>query len=409
MLMSRKEIFKNDKSNNIILRHMGYSAFKLWNVGNYEKRNYRELGFSKFPDWYDQKKRLKDNFFYKNLPSQTAQDVLKFLQEAWKSFFKLKETGGIENPRPPRFKEDIMNITFLKDAIKKVPEGIRLTISKQLKEYLKTQDIHANFIYLKSKRFSNMNIKEIQIRFLDDDSFETIAVYEIADIPLLEENGRYLSIDLGINNNFTCYDSNNKNGFIINGFLNATHYYDKQIAYYQSIADKQQVAAGIKYPKKSKRVLALYRKKSNSVKDFLHKATRIIADYCHEKQIHTVIIGDIKGIRKDKKIGRLNQQLHSLPYEKIYQMLGYKLSLYGITLIRQKEAYSSQCAPDSVEVSKEYAEKKNRKYRGLYMCDGKVYNADVVGAYNILRLCLQKKKAEIIPFGNLSNLIKVTV
>ena len=408
MLLSRKEIFKNDEQNNTILRHMGYSAYKLWNVGNYEKRNYKELGLDKFPDWYDQKKRLKTDFFFKNLPSQTAQDVLQLLQEAWQSFFTLKKTKGVENPKPPRFKHDIMDITFKKDAIKQLPGCIRLTISKQLKDYLKTQDIDADFIYLKTKRFSNMNIKEIQVKFLDEDSFAIIAVYEISDTPKLLNNGRYLSIDLGINNNFSCYDTIGK-GFIVNGFLNATHYYDKKIAYLQSIADKQQVKQGIKYPKKTRQVINLYHKKSNAVTNFLHQSTRLIADYCHENKINTVIIGDIKGIRKDKNIGRNNQQLHSLPYDRIYEMLEYKLSLYGITLIRQKESYSSQCPPISIKVSKKYAAKKNRKYRGLYIDGNNIYNADMVGAYNILRLYLQKKKENEIPFVNLSSPVKVTV
>ena len=101
MLLARKCIIYDLESESI-LKHMSYSAAKLWNVGNYEKRNYRSLGMDGFPDWYDQKKRLKTHFFYKNLPSQTAQDVLQELHEAWKSFFKLKETGGIENPRPPK-------------------------------------------------------------------------------------------------------------------------------------------------------------------------------------------------------------------------------------------------------------------------------------------------------------------
>lgn len=78
MKLSRKEVFQNHKESLEILRHMAYSAYKLWNIGNYEKRNYKELGMEKFPDWYDQKKRLKENFFYKNFPSQTAQDVLAF-------------------------------------------------------------------------------------------------------------------------------------------------------------------------------------------------------------------------------------------------------------------------------------------------------------------------------------------
>lgn len=31
-----------------------------------------------------------------NLPSQTARDVLKQLDEAWSSFYKLKKPGGME-------------------------------------------------------------------------------------------------------------------------------------------------------------------------------------------------------------------------------------------------------------------------------------------------------------------------
>lgn len=159
MLLSRKEVFYPTQEQDIILGHMGYAAFKLWNVGNYEKRHYKELGLEKFPNWYDQNKRLKENFFYKNLPSQTAQDVLSQLQEVWKSFFVLQKTKGTENPRPPRFKKDKMDITFLKDAIRQKKEMVRLTIPRQLKEYLRAQNVDANYIYLKIKRFSTSALR----------------------------------------------------------------------------------------------------------------------------------------------------------------------------------------------------------------------------------------------------------
>ena len=113
MLLSRKEMYKPTKEEQIIFGHMGYAASKLWNIANYEKRNYKSLCINSFPDWYDQKKRLKDNFFYKNLPSQTAQNVLAVLQQAWKSFFELRKTHPEMNPKPPRFKKGKMDITFL--------------------------------------------------------------------------------------------------------------------------------------------------------------------------------------------------------------------------------------------------------------------------------------------------------
>ncbi len=408
MLLTKKHVFKNDTTNMNILKHMGYSAYKLWNVGNYEKRNYKKLGMEKYPNWYEQKKRLKDNFFYKNLPSQTAQDVLQLLEEGWKSFFKLQKTGGVINPKPPRFKKDVIDITFLKDAIKQDGSTTRLTISKQLKLYLKSIDLDATFIYLETSRFSDIKIKELQIKFINETTFLAIAVYEIEVVEQKEDNGCYLSIDLGIKNTFTCYDSIG-NSFILKGFLEATHYCDKKISYYQGISASEQIAQGIQYPKPTRRVLSLYKKRKNKVNDYLHKATRYIAEYCHANGINTVVIGDIKGIRKGKNIGRNNQQLHALPYDKVYALLTYKLSLYGITIKKQNEAYSSKCAPNSKDVTKKCASGANRKRRGLYV-DGKdIYNADAVGAYNILRLYLKRMKKAPLDYGNLSSPIKVTV
>ncbi len=136
LLLSRKHIVKNDDVNNRILRHMGYAAYKLWNIGNYEKRNYKELNLEKYPDWYDQKKRLKTNFFFKNLPSQTAQEVLKQLEESYKSYFTLRKKHPESDYRPPRYKNNLIDITFLKDAIKSENGVLRLTIPKQLKAYM---------------------------------------------------------------------------------------------------------------------------------------------------------------------------------------------------------------------------------------------------------------------------------
>ena len=98
-------------------------------------------------------------------------------------------------------------------------------------------------------------------------------------------------------------------------------------------------------------------------------------------------------IRKDNDLGNVtNQKLHSLPFAKIYMMLQYKLKMKGITLVKQSEAYTSQTSPLSRDVSKESAQKSNRIKRGLYKDGDKIWNADCVGAYNILRLHLSAKK-----------------
>lgn len=142
--------------------------------------------------------------------------------------------------------------------------------------------------------------------------------------------------------------------------------------------------------------------KQNAVKDYLHKVTRWIAEYCRKEDIRCVVVGDIRNIRKEKDMGhKTNQKFHGLPYNKLYIMLEYKLKLYGIQLIKQEESYTSQCSPFSPEISKRYAESSNRKERGMYITDGVRFNADAVGAFNILRkyLSVSGKQKELSVTG----------
>ena len=352
MLLSHRTSVNIRPEYSNIIGHMCYAASKLWNVCNYERRRYKELELEKYPDWYYQKKAHKGDLWYRQLPSQTAQETCKQLDKAWKSFYVLKKTVGIKDPNPPRFKQDNIPITYMQMGIRHEKDSDQLRLS--------------------------------------------------------------LSKDLGIHNLMTCYDSGNGRTFILGRkYLSLERYFHKEISRVQSIWYAQQVENGIKYPRSSKHIQRLYRKKQNAVKDYLHKVTRWLAEYCKEEGISCVIIGDIRNIRKGKEIGhKANQKFHGLPYNKLYIMLEYKLKLYGIPLIKQEESYTSQCSPLSPEVSKRYAEASNRKERGMYITDGVRYNADAVGAFNILRkyLSVAGKQKELSVAG-LKNpeIIKVAV
>ena len=415
MLLTYTTMYKPTKIEAEILDSMGYAAFKLWNVANYEKRNYEELGMDKFPDWYNQIKRLKNNYFYKSLPSQTAQEVLKVLQGSWSSFFKLTKTGGIKNPRPPRYKQSAIQFAYLNNGFKVLDDGnIRFSIPKTLKEILlKNNGLKIQYLVFKENIFKQFsNIKQVKFTKLGSE-YRISIIYEIETVEPKPDNKRYLFIDMGINNLFTCVDAANNRSFIVGKeYLSIQHYFNKQIAHYQSINSSQQSIKGIKYPKPSKRILDLYVKRNNKTKDYLHKVTRYIADYCNNNDINIVVIGNITNIRKGKNLGKTNnQKLHALPFKQMRDILKYKLELYGITLIEQKEVYSSQCSPDSRKVSKLYAKKSNRKNRGLYVAKKNIYNADCVGAYNIGRLAMQDNLIQKIkvPTEILSAPVKVAV
>ena len=404
MLLSHKTTVKlnNDESN--IVGHMCYAAYKLWNVCNFERVNYKTLDLPvDFPDWYYQKKAHKDDLWYKQLPSQTAQEVCKLLDKSWKSFFALKKTDGIENPNPPGFKRNSIAITYMQNAVvhEHGSDTVRLTLSKQLKGYMAdTYGICDNYLYLKNVIFKNIDvIKQIKIYPPVKGESKIIVIYEVPDVTPLPDSGRYLGIDLGLHNLMTCCNVSTGETFIAcRKYLSLCHYYNKEIARVQSQWHSLQSRKGVKHPKGSKHISRLYEKKNNAINDYLHKVTRAVVTYCKDNNINTVVIGDIKNIRKDNNLGHAaNQKLHALPYRKLYVMLEYKLSLEGISFFKQNEPYSSQTSPLAPAVDKSHACKSNRVKRGLYADNDAVWNADCVGAFNIVRLFLKKHKKAVTP------------
>lgn len=254
---------------------------------------------------------------------------------------------------------------------------------------------------IKDKIFRSMeHIKQLHIYPPEKGRCTVIAVYEIADRGYLPENGHYLSIDLGLHNLMTCYDSGNGMSFILGRkYLSLERYFHKEMVRVQAEWYGQQAARGIRHPRSSRHIRRLYKKKQNTVKDYLHKVTRYLADYCRKEGLNCVVIGDIRNIRENKDMGhRTNQKFHGLPYNKLYIMLEYKLKMYGIRLEKQKESYSSQCSPVSPEVSKKYAEPSNRKKRGLYVAGKKetaVRNRTET-APNNKSSCVAKKQAVVV-------------
>ncbi len=389
---------KNKEAN--IIGHLCYSAFKLWNVLNYERLHYEEMGIEEYPDWYYQKKNHKDDFFARNLPSQSAQEVAKLLDKSWKSYFVLLKAKGVENPKPPRFKQDKMPITYMQNAIVQDGCNIRLALPRQLKEFMKKEyGIDDNYLNLSNPVFENItSIKQIKLYPPTVNGVcRCIVIYEAEDSVMKEVNGNYLSIDLGINNLMTCYSNVSGESFIAGRmYFSIERKYLKEIEQVQSEWYSVQRKNGVKYPKTSKHIKKLYEKKNNCTLDYIHKVTREIIDYCSENNINTIVVGDITGIRdKFDKGNVLNQKIHSLPFKHLVDLLSYKAEDAGITLIRQKEYYTSQCSPLTPSVSSKYATGDKRKKRGIYIDGENVWNADSIGAYNILRLYGQMRNKEI--------------
>lgn len=86
-------------------------------------------------------KNHKSDLWYRQLPSQTAQETCKLLDKAWKSFYALKKSEGVREPNPLRFKKQNMRITYMQMGIvhETGTDRIRLSLPKELKIYMEKE------------------------------------------------------------------------------------------------------------------------------------------------------------------------------------------------------------------------------------------------------------------------------
>jgi IS605 OrfB family transposase len=148
--------------------------------------------------------------------------------------------------------------------------------------------------------------------------------------------------------------------------------------YWQKVRSKVKPPT-MDHPRKSRRFRQMDRKESRQVNHLLHLMTTDFVRRCWKAGVNTIAIGDLTGIREQIDDGStLNQRLHAWPYGKIVRMIEYKVSLYGIEVVKFSEAYSSQtCNGGEVR-------KANRVLRGFYWCDcGWRAHADVNDAANL--------------------------
>lgn len=389
-LIVKQQLNHLTKSQYLSLKELSHVAKNLTNEAIYNVRQYyfEEGEYLSYQKNYT---LLKDSDNYKLLNSNMSQQILKEVDGSFKSFFttlKLAKKGkyNFKGCRLPGY--------LPKDGFTTLVIGFVRISNNQLivpfsNSYRKTHDkVLINIppiLYDKA-------IKEVRIipkchaRF-----FEVQYTYEVICPQINEESKNVLAIDVGVNNLVTAVDTNG-HSFIIDGrrLKSINQWFNKQSAYLQSIKDKQ------KLPKqKTKRQNQLIIKHANQINDYMHKAVKIIINYCLGANIDTVVIGYNETLQKNSNRGKVNNQsLCFIPFGKLRSYLEYSCALYGIKFIKQEESYTSQASffdNDEIPVynadnPQEYSFRGKRVHRGLYKTSyGKKFNADVNGALNILK------------------------
>ena len=132
----------------------------------------------------------------------------------------------------------------------------------------------------------------------------------------------------------------------------------------------------------------LTHKRNQKIKDYFHKTSRKIIDYCELNDIGRVVIGYNPDWKQNCHLGkRNNQNFVTIPFYKLIQQLNYKAEAMGITVIKQEESHSSKCSFLDNEPIIHHDKYQGKKIsRGLFKSkEGIIINADVNGGYNILK------------------------
>ena len=144
-----------------------------------------------------------------------------------------------------------------------------------------------------------------------------------------------------------------------------------------------------------------------------HKIVDTIIDW----KCNTIIIGHNKGQKQEINMNRKNNRhFVQVPHYKFIQMITYKAQLAGITVLETEESYTSRASflhRDFIPVYEKGKKKKvyqfsgQRVGRGLYKSDKGILNADVNGAFNIIRKLVPDE--EIQGISGCSNPVSVIV
>ncbi len=356
-------------------------ATKLYNTDNYIRRQeWDKTG--KIPNAYTQKKLLRENVWFRLLPSQTAQEVSFTLQRNYCSWFTLRKKD--DKARPPRFrkKEMLSPLTFYQQ-FKLTGNKIRFAMSRKYVFEHRIKSLEIEFIAWKEVKGIP---KMCQVVFRKGKWYAHV----VCDVPEVRPslNDRIMAIDLGVINTAATTDTIG-NSTIYSGkqILSIQHYFNKEKAKLQSKLTKQ-------YPKRkwSRSLGILQSKQNRQIRQALHIHAKSIIDDCKRKSIKTVIVGDLTDIRKDKHWGKKeSQKIHSWSFSTFTKGLEYKAVQAGIRFVKVNERYTSQkCSSCGI------IRKSNRKHRGQYVCKcGNKLNADVNGSLNILNKYLQEQSRSI--------------
>ena len=359
-----------------LFEELTFLAKNLYNSATYlVRQTFFETG--KILRYYSIWNKMRETKEYRKLQERagghTPQQLLRIVGATWEGYKAAKEDWRINpekylgKPKIPGYlpKNGRFIVVWSKIQVR-IREGKMRLVERLMKEGFPA-------IPTKNLPVTEANHAIVRLKpFFDKFIMELVYEKELPAINIKEEQ-KVLGLDLGVNNLVATSD-----GLIIKGGVvkSINQFFNKQKAKIQKQLSKQGLWT-------SKRKQQLMRWRHDRLHDLFHKASRAIIQHCLENNISSLVIGRNKNWKQNIRMGRRNnQKFTNVPYNKLIQMLQYKAEERRIEVILVSEEYTSQTCSYCG-----YRSRKNRKYRGLFICRkcNLVINADINAARNIIK------------------------
>ncbi len=376
------------KAQEKILFELAQATVIIWNKINYERlKQFKEFGkidfngtekevYYCFKDW---------------VGGSTLQQLARKNAEAWRSFFTLnkkKKAGELPEwfkPKPPKFikGKKLFTIPLRNDQYKIDRNVIEL---RRLGKFGRLRIQFKGRIHLKGKQ-GRLEIvyDDVKRKWYAHISFnveERLSKNGWVKIPRQVLGSLTAGIDLGVNNLMAVYVENGES-FLVNGrpLKSIAFYWQCKIADYQSKINKSGA-------KKSRKLKRMHEKAKLQARHYINTAVRQTVEKLYQLGVSKIVVGYPKEIaRNSDKSRRQNFILsHVWRFNTVIKRLTEVADEYGIKVILTDEAFTSQLCPLCGQ-----RHSNGRIFRGLFKCRREcvVMNADLVGAFNILRKAIK--------------------
>jgi putative transposase len=351
-----------------------FSAKNLYNAANFLLRQ-AYIFNGQYLSCRELQRQMRRHDAYRALPVKVAQQVLRLLDKNWQTFLEARLAYQADpgqcaaRPRLPKYKHKTdgrVILVYTLQALSKT--GLKRGLIQPSRLPITVQTNQASLSQVRVVQRVNCYVVEV--------------MYERQEQLAQGDPALVAGVDIGVDN--LAAIASNKAGFIphlVNGrpAKSINQFYNQR---------RTELQDALPEPEVTKRLERLTTQRERRLNQYLHAASKRIIALLVQEGIGTLVIGNSPLWKPDAQAGRYtSRHFEQLPFARFAEMLRYKAQLAGIRVLLTEESYTSQCSfLDQEPIGKHERYAGRRLKRGLFRTAGGQYlNADVNGAYNIIR------------------------